>query len=66
MQQFNDYEHLDLRSQFYARMSNEISRNPDAAYTFMNLVCNLISLSELPLLESYFKNAVKEKEQSRN
>lgn len=64
--QENEYKHLDLRNQFYMRMSKELSRNPDAAYKFMNLVCNLISLSELPLLEIYFQNSIKEFETSKN
>lgn len=57
MQQ-NDYKHLDIRSQFFMRMSSEVLRKPDAAYTFIHTVCNEVSLSELPTIEMLFKNNI--------
>jgi hypothetical protein len=57
MQQF-DNKHLDIRSQFITRISGELLRNPDAAYKFISIVCNEVSISELPILEMMFKNSI--------
>ncbi len=61
-----DYKHLDIRTQFFARMSGKILRDPDAAYTFMNIVCNSISIAELPTIEILFNNSVSKEAAQRN
>jgi hypothetical protein len=60
------YEHLDLRRQFYIRMADKLLRNSDAAYTFMGVVCETVSISDLPTIEAIFINKTNEITQSKN
>lgn len=48
----NGNEHLDLRRQFYARMADKILKNSDTAYTFMGVVCETVSIADLPTIEA--------------
>lgn len=62
----NGNEHLDLRRQYYVRMADKILKNSDTAYTFMGVVCETVSIADLPTIESIFISRVKEKSESRN
>ena len=53
-------EHLDLRRQFYVRMADKILKNQNAAYTFMGVVCETVSITDLPTIEAIFVSKVKE------
>ncbi|MDO5306861.1 MAG: hypothetical protein Q4E83_03790 [bacterium] len=52
-------EHLSLRGQFNARLSNEILKNPDAAFIFTSIVCETVSVSDLPLIEIALQQRLK-------
>ena len=52
-------EHLDLRRQFYVRMADKILKNQDAAFLFMSIVCETVSVSDLSLIEIAFKKKKK-------
>lgn len=65
MQEF-DNKHLDIRSQFITRISGDLLRNPDAAYKFINIVCNEVSISELPMIEVMFKNTISKETTTNN
>ena len=43
-----DNKHLDIRRQFYLRMADIVSKNADTAYTFMGVVCDTVSITDLP------------------
>lgn len=58
--------HLTIRQQFYVRMSNDILRDPDTAYLFMGVVCETVSMTELPMIEMVFKNKIQQKAESKN
>lgn len=60
MQQFEN-KHLDMRSQFFMRIGNELLRNPDAAYKFVSVVCGETSIQELTMLEVLFRNSLQNK-----
>lgn len=62
----NENKHLDLRRQFYVRMAEKILKNTDAAYTFMGVVCETVSITDLPTIEAIFVSKVKEKSLSKN
>lgn len=62
----NGNKHLDLRRQFYVRMAEKILKNTDAAYTFMGVVCETVSITDLPTIEAIFVSKVKEKSLSKN
>lgn len=59
-------EHLSIREQFYLRMANKILRNPDTSYTFMKVVCETISITDLPTIEAIFTNKAEQKLISKN
>ena len=59
-------EHLDLRRQFYVRMADKILRNSDTAYTFMGVVCDKVSITDLPTIEAIFVSKVKETTVNKN
>ena len=59
-------EHLDLRRQFYVRMADKIVKNSDTAYTFMGVVCDTVSITDLPTIEAIFLSKTKEKTPSKN
>lgn len=59
-------EHLSIREQFYLRMANKILRNPDTSYTFMKVVCETISIADLPTIEAIFTNKAEQKSISKN
>lgn len=61
-----DDKKLDIRSQFYERMSLQLSKNPDSVYVFMRIVCDVAGLSDLSLIELMYKNSKRAKEVSRN
>ena len=62
----NENKHLDLRRQFYVRMAEKILKNTDAAYTFMGVVCETVSITDLPTIEAIFVSKIKEKSLSKN
>ena len=59
-------QHLDLRRQFYVRMADKILKNSDTAYTFMGVVCDTVSITDLPTIEAIFLSKTKEKTPSKN
>lgn len=59
-------EHLTVRQQFYVRMADKILKNSDAAYLFMGVVCDTVSLAELPTIEAVFVSKVQQKQPSKN
>lgn len=62
---FNN-KHLTVREQFYSRMATQLVKNSDAAYTFMGVVCDTVSITDLPTIEAIFLSKAKAKTQSRN
>ena len=62
----NGNKHLDLRRQFYVRMAEKILKNTDTAYTFIGVVCETVSITDLPTIETIFVSKVKEKSLSKN
>lgn len=61
-----DNKHLGIREQFYLRMANKLLRNPDTSYTFMKIVCETISIADLPTIEAIFSNQAEQKIINRN
>ena len=59
-------EHLDLRKQFYVRMADKLLKNSDTAYTFMGVVCDTVSIAELPTIEAIFVSKENEIVQNKN
>jgi hypothetical protein len=47
-------------------MSNDILRNPDTAYLFMGVVCETVSMTELPIIEMTFANYTKSLSEKKN
>jgi hypothetical protein len=47
-------------------MSNDILRNPDTAYLFVGVVCETVSMTDLPMIEMVFKNKIQQKAESKN
>ena len=58
--------HLTMREQFFTKMANQLIRNSDAAYTFMGVVCETVSITDLPTIEAIFLSKTKEKTPSKN
>ncbi|MDO5307477.1 MAG: hypothetical protein Q4E83_06940 [bacterium] len=58
--------HLTMREQFFTKMANQLIRNSDAAYTFMGVVCDTVSITDLPTIEAIFLSKTKEKTPSKN
>ena len=61
-----DNEHLGMRQQFYVRMADKILKNTDTAYTFMGVVCETVSITDLPIIETVFISRVNQTSESRN
>ena len=61
-----DNKHLDIRRQFYLRMADIVSKNADTAYTFMGVVCDTVSITDLPTIEAIFVSKTKETTLSSN
>lgn len=61
-----DNKHLTVREQFYSRMATQLVKNSDTAYTFMGVVCDTVSITDLPTIEAIFLSKTKVKTQSRN
>lgn len=59
-------KHLSIREQFYLRMANKLLRNPDTSYTFMKVVCETISIADLPTIEAIFSNRAEQKLTNKN
>ncbi len=59
-------EHLTVRQQFYVRMVDKILKNSDAAYLFMGVVCDTVSITDLPTIEAVFVSKVQQKQPSKN
>lgn len=59
-------EHLTMRQQFYIRMANKILLSPDNAYTFMGIVCDTVSITDLPTIEAIFISKTAQTTQSKN
>ncbi len=59
-------KHLTMRQQFYVRMVNKILQNPDNAYTFMGIVCDTVSITDLPTIEAIFISKTTQTTQSKN
>ena len=59
-------EHLTMREQFYVRMADKILKNSDAAYLFMGVVCDTVSITDLPTIEAIFVSKVQQKQPSKN
>lgn len=59
-------EHLTMREQFYVRMTDKILKNSDAAYLFMGVVCDTVSITDLPTIEAVFVSKVQQKQPSKN
>lgn len=59
-------EHLTVRQQFYVRMADKILKNSDAAYLFMGVVCDTVSIADLPIIEAVFVSKVQQKQPSKN
>lgn len=58
--------HLTMREQIFTKMANQLIRNSDAAYTFMGVVCDTVSITDLPTIEAIFLSKTKEKTPSKN
>lgn len=58
--------HLTMREQFFTKMANQLIKNSDAAYTFMGVVCDTVSITDLPTIEAIFLSKTKEKTPSKN
>lgn len=58
--------HLAMREQFFTKMANQLIRNSDAAYTFMGVACDTVSITDLPTIEAIFLSKTKEKTPSKN
>ena len=58
--------HLTMREQFFTKMANQLIRNSDAAYTFIGVVCDTVSITDLPTIEAIFLSKTKEKTPSKN
>lgn len=41
-------------------MADKILKNQNAAYTFMGVVCETVSITDLPTIEAIFVSKVKE------
>lgn len=61
-----DNKHLGIREQFYLRMANKLLNNPDTSYTFMKIVCETISITDLPTIETIFNNRAEQKLTNKN
>lgn len=61
-----DNRHLTVREQFYARMAYKILHNLDNAYTFMGIVCDTVSITDLVTIETVYANKTKERTQGVN
>lgn len=75
-------EHLTVRQQFYVRMAQDFSTryltvdghgnfgsvdgDGAAAYLFMGVVCDTVSMTELPTIEAVFVSKVQQKQPSKN
>lgn len=59
-------EHLTVRQQFYVRMADKILKNSDVAYLFMGVVCDTVSITDLPTIEAVFVSKVQQKQPSKN
>lgn len=59
-------EHLTVRQQFYVRMADKILKNSDAAYLFMGVVCDTVSITDLPTIEAIFSNRAEQKLTNKN
>ena len=47
-------------------MADKILKNSDAAYLFMGVVCDTVSMAELPTIEAVFVSKVQQKQPSKN
>ena len=59
-------EHLTMREQFYVRMADKILKNSDAAYLFMGVVCDTVSITDLATIEAVFVSKAQQKQPSKN
>ena len=59
-------EHLDLRRQYYVRMTDKVLKNIDTAYTFIGVVCETVSITDLPTIEIIFVSKVNETTANKN
>ena len=62
----NINKHLTIREQFYVRMADKILKNTDTAYTFMGVVCDTVSITNLSAIEAIFVSKVQQKQPGKN
>lgn len=51
--------HLSTRQKILSDLSNKVMNNPDAAFVFMQVVSEVVDLSNLCLIQTIFTNSLK-------